>query len=142
MAFTPDVDLLTAAMDRVLPPIGDLSGAGSMGLAQEVIDRSQSDDRFWAALETILTALPSAKEFSRLSQSARDEELTSVETLYLEAFGFWVDVVYAVYYMQSKVHARLGWHGRPPQPEGNQMPPWDESVLANIRTREPFWKHV
>ena len=39
MAFTPDIDLLTAAMDRILPPAGDLPGAGSMGLAQEVIDR-------------------------------------------------------------------------------------------------------
>ena len=142
MAFTPDIDLLTAAMDRVLPSIGDLPGAGSMGLAQEVIDRSRSDDRFWAALEAILTALPSAKEFSRLSERARDEALTSVETLFLKAFGFWVDVIYVVYYMQPQVHARLGWHGRPPQPEGNQMPPWDESVLANIRTREPFWKQV
>ena len=142
MAFTPDIDLLTAAMDRILPPVRDLPGAGSMGLAQEVIDRSQSDDRFWASLEMILTALPTAKEFSRLSDSARDEVLTSVETLYSDAFGFWVDVIYAIYYMQPQVHARVGWHGRPPQPDGNQMPPWNEAVLANIRTREPFWKQV
>ena len=94
------------------------------GLAQEVIDRPQSDDRYWAALESILAALPSAKEFSRLSDNARDEALTSVETLNPDAFGFWVDVIYAVYYMQTQVHARLGWHGRPPQPDGNQMPPW------------------
>ena len=142
MAFTPDIDLLSAAMDRILPPIGDVPGAGSMGLAQEVIDRSKTDDRWWPALEAVLTALPSAKAFNALSGDERDAALTAAETVNLEAFGFWVDVVYTAYYMQPQVHARLGWHGRPPQPDGNEMPPWDESVLANIRTREPFWKKV
>jgi hypothetical protein len=110
MASTPDIDLLTAAIDRVLPPIGDLSGAGGMGRAQEVIDRSQTDDRFQSALETVLFALPSVIEFNALSDDERDQELTSVETLHLEAFGFWGDVIY---YMQPQVRARLNWHGRP-----------------------------
>ncbi len=142
MAFTPDIDLLSAAMDRIIPSIDGLSGVGSMGLAQEVIDRSQSDDRWKAALESILTALPSAKAFSALSGDDQDAALTTAETIDLQAFGYLVDVIYTVYYMQTQVHARLNWHSRSPQPDGNQMPPWDESVLANIRTREPFWKHV
>ena len=142
MAFTPDIDLLTAAMDRILPPIDDLPGAGSMGLAQEVIDRSKSDDRWWPALEAVFTALPSAKAFNALSGDERDEALTAVETTNLEAFGYLVDVIYPAYYMRPQVHARLGWHGRAPQPDGNEMPPWNESVLANIRIREPFWKQV
>jgi len=142
MAFKPDIDLLTVAMDRVIPSIEDLPGAGSMGLAQEVIDRSQSDDRWTVALESVLTALPSAKAFNALSGDDQDTALTTAETINLEAFGHLVDIIYTVYYMQPQVHARLNWHGRSPQPDGNQMPPWDESVLANIRTREPVWRQV
>ncbi len=142
MTFTPDMDLLSAAMDRAIPAAGDLPAAGAMGLAQEAVDRSEGDDRFWSALETVLSSLPSAREFGELHGDGQDAALSAVESGSPDAFGTWVDVVYTVYYMQPRVHQRIGWHGRTPQPEGNQMPPWDESVLANIRNREPFWRKV
>ena len=40
------------------------------------------------------------------------------------------------------VHKRIGWDGQPPQPQGYEMDPWDESVLENARKREPFWRKV
>lgn len=140
--FKPDKNLLASAMDRVLPAVDDLPGAGSMGLSQEVIDRSKSHGRFWEALHSVLSALPEAAEYSELDGGEQDAALSKVELQWPDAFGLWTDVVYTVYYMQPDVHRRIGWHGRAPQPEGNQMPPWDEEILKDIRHMEPFWRHV
>jgi hypothetical protein len=142
MAFNPSTDLLTAVLDRIIPPVDDLAGAGGMGLAAEVIERSRADDRFWDALVSVMSSMPSAGEFGALDGDGRDDAIRTVETAEPGAFGLWLDVVYTIYYMQPAVHRRLSWHGRPPQPEGNVMPPWDESVLDVIRQREPFWRKV
>lgn len=142
MAFEPDINILALAMDRVVPPVDDLPGAGGMGLAGEVVERSRTDERFWIALQTVLGALSSVEGFTALDCDDRDEALAAVESSNAAAFGLWLDVVYTIYYMQPSVHKRLGWHGRPPQPDGNQMPPWNESILSNTRKREPFWRRV
>ena len=142
MSFEPDVNLLSAAMDRVIPAVDDLPGAGSMGLADEVVERSRTDERFWSALQAVLEGIAGAEDFTSLDGDGQDDVLRGVENAARAPFGLWLDVVYTVYYMQPAVHRRLKWHGRPPQPEGNVMPPWDESVLETIRKREPFWRKV
>lgn len=142
MIIVPHVELLTAALDRIIPPVDDLAGAGGMGLAEEVVERSHQDDRFWNALSTVLTKLAASGEFAEKDGDAQDDVLRGVESEHLDAFNLWLDVVYTIYYMQPEVHKWLGWHGRPPQPDGNVMPPWDESVLDKIRKREPFWRKV
>lgn len=140
--FNPDLALLSAALDRIIPPVEDVPGAGGLGLAGEVVERSRADDRFWNALSTVVEALSDVDEFESLGGEAQDDAIRRVEALHSAAFGLWLDVVYTIYYMQPEVHRYLNWHGRPPQPEGNVMPPWDESVLDLVRQREPFWKKV
>lgn len=142
MTFNPDINLLTAALDRVIPPVDELAGAGEMGLTEVVIDRSRADDRFWDALSTVLNALPSPDDFLKLNGDGQDGAIRAAEKSHPDAFKLWLDVVYTIYYMQPEVHLWLSWHGRPPQPEGNVMPPWDESILSVIRKREPFWRQV
>jgi hypothetical protein len=134
--------LLSAVMDRLIPPIDGLAGAGSMGLADEVIERAEADVRLSEALAGVMGKLPQGPKFKAMSDSIRDETLHTVESEIPAEFGLFVDLVYTVYYMQPDVHRRLGWHGRPPQPDGNTMPPWDESVIERIRLREPFWRKV
>ncbi|MBT4126134.1 MAG: hypothetical protein HOJ22_05775 [Chloroflexi bacterium] len=141
MTTNLDTNLLSAALDRVLPPVDDLAGAGAMGLAEVVVERSRADDRFWDALSTVMNAL-SVGEFLSEDGDGQDGAIRAVESSDPNAFTLWLDVVYSIYYMQPEVHKRLGWHGRAPQPEGNSMPPWDESILSNIRKREPFWRKV
>jgi hypothetical protein len=111
-----------------------------MGLSEEVIKRCAADFRFSDALDAVVEALPSPGDFAALDDDGRDEALRAVESSNPDAFGLWLDVVYTVYYMQPDVHKRLNWHGRSPQPDGNTMPPWDESILGVIRQREPFWR--
>jgi len=142
MAFNPDINLLVAALDRIIPAVDDLPGAGAMGLADVVVEKSETDDRFWDALSAVLGALASSDDFLSKDGNGQDDAIRIVESESPVAFGIWLDVVYTVYYMQPEVHRWLGWHGRPPQPEGNVMPPWDESILKTTRQREPFWRKV
>lgn len=142
-----DVSVLSAAMDRVVPPVDELPGAGGMGLAAVVVERSRADERFWDALSTVIGALSSSGsggsgEYASMSGDEQDDALRVVEASEPAAFALWLDVVFTIYYMQPTVHKRLDWHGRSPQPVGNEMPPWDESVLSKIRQREPFWRKV
>ncbi|MBT5320580.1 MAG: hypothetical protein HOL45_11820, partial [Chloroflexi bacterium] len=119
MTLNSDTSLLSAALDRVIPPVDDLPGAGGMGLAGEVVKRCEADSRFNAALTTVIGALPSPNDFTALDDEGQDGALRTVESSDPDAFGLWLDVVYAIYYMQPAVHRRLSWHGRTPQPEGN-----------------------
>lgn len=142
MTLDINTDLMSAALDRVIPPVDDLPGAGDMGLAEEVIKRCRADTRFSDALDAVIGALPPSDGFVGLDGDEQDGALRAVESSHPDAFGLWLDVVYTIYYMQPQVHARLSWHGRSPQPDGNEMPPWDESVLSEIRKREPLWRKV
>lgn len=143
MTNTPDIDVVAAALNRLIPAVDNLAGAGEMGLGEEVIERSRADDRFWKALSTVMDSLASSGgNFLTLDGSEQDDVLRNIEASLPDAFGLWLDVVYTIYYMQPPVHEWLNWHGRPPQPVGNVMPPWDESILEVTRQREPFWRQV
>ena len=80
--------------------------------------------------------------FVTLGGNEQDRAIGSFETDSPRRFGVLFDISYIVYYKQPAVHERIGWDGRPPQPDGNVMVPRDESVLENIRKREPFCRRV
>lgn len=142
MSEVAKTKLLSAALDRLIPAIDELPGAGEMGLAGEITSRCKADDRFWNAHTTVIDQLSAIDGFIDRDGSDQDEAISVVEQTAPNEFGLWLDVVYTIYYMQPSVHQHLDWHGRPPQPEGNVMPPWDESVLNVIKEREPFWRKV
>ena len=56
--MSTDLSLLSAALDRVVPAIGDLPGAGAMGLAEVIVENARQDRRFESALGTVAAALP------------------------------------------------------------------------------------
>ncbi len=135
-----DTQLLSAALDRVVPAVGDLPGAGAMGLAEVIIESARHDRRFEAAIETIAAALPDG--FASLGAGAQDDALRNIESAQGEAFGLFLDITYSFYYMRPEVHERLSWHGRTPQPDGNELPAFDDSVLEVARQRAPLWRKV
>lgn len=136
-------EVLSAILDRLIPAIDDLPSAGQMGLTPEVVRLAGRQDRFWGlfcgAMESFVSQNPS---FAALDGGEQDRAIRSFETDSPELFGVLRDIGYIVYYKDSRVHERIGWESRPPQPDGNVMEPWDESVLENIRKREPFWRKV
>ena len=140
--------VLKRVMDLVIPPDGDFPGAGGLGLAEQLERSSQRYGRLRSGLLSVLDAM-SLDIASRIEGgfAALDEErqiaaLKTVETNLPAQFGEFVELVYGNYYTDSRVHERIGWVGRPPQPEGFDLEPWDPAVLENMRKREPFWRQV
>ena len=137
---------LSEVMDRLIPAVDDLQAAGQMGLGPEVERMAGEVPRYARAVESVLDALSTdplsraAGGFRALSPDDRDNAISVIEKNIPGKFGTFLEVVYLAYYSQSAVHRRIGWVGRPPQPEGFDMPPFDESVLETVRKREPFWR--
>ena len=145
-----DVDrvVLTRVMDLIIPPDGDFPGAGGLGLSERLERASLRYGRLRSGLLTVLDAM-SLDIASRIEGgfAALDEErqiaaLATVESDLPVQFSEFVELVYETYYTDSRVYERIGWAGRPPQPEGFELEPWDPSILENVRKREPFWREV
>jgi hypothetical protein len=80
--------------------------------------------------------------FNSLAPEQQDDAIRAFEADSAELFDVLLSISYIVYYKDSRVHDRIGWNGKSPQPDGNEMEPWDESVLENMRKREPFWRRT
>lgn len=137
---------LSEAMDRLIPAVDDLPAAGQMGLGPEVERLAHEAPHYGDALESVLDALSmdplsrAAGGFRALSPDDRDNAIRTIEGNMPGKFGTFLEIVYLAYYSLPAVHRRIGWVSRPPQPEGFDMPPFDESVLETVRKREPFWR--
>ena len=142
-ASTVNTDLLTAILDRLIPANGDLPPAGQLGITEEIVRLSATHDRFkklfTRAVQTIEETNP---DFIGITGEAQDERIREFESSEHELFATLINIAYIVYYKDSRVHEKIGWGGQTPHPDGNEMLPWDESVLENMRKREPFWRKV
>jgi hypothetical protein len=138
-----DDELLVAILDRLIPAVDDLPSAGQMGLTSEIVrlaaQQARFNNLFENAIETFGTANPT---FTSSNGDQQDDAIRTFEAASPELFGALLSIAYIVYYKDSRVHARIGWEGRTPQPDGNDMEPWDESVLETVRKRKPFWRSV
>jgi len=138
--------VLKAVLDRVIPPVDDLPGAGSMGLAAQVESIAGRVPRLHDSLIKVMGALSldlhshAKGGFNSLTVEQQDEAIRTIEGALPGDFGNFLELVFLAYYGDSRVHKRIGWHGRAPQPEGYVMEPFDEAILVNIRKREPFWR--
>ena len=138
-----DETLLTSMLDSLIPPVGDLPGAGQMGLIDEIVRLSGQQTRFQEIFETaVKTFYNKNQDFISQSESQQDEAIRQFESTNQDMFDSVLTISYIVYYKDERVHKRLGWSGKTPQPDGNKMEPWNESVLDKIRTRKPFWRQV
>ncbi len=143
-----DRTTLKAIMDRLIPAVDDLSGAGSMGLAQEAERIAGKVPRLQESAVKVLGAVSldmrshARGGFQALSPESQDESIREVESTMPADFANFLEMVYLAYYSDSRVHRRIGWHGRPPQPEGYQMARFDEAILENVRKRQPFWRRA
>jgi len=139
--------LLAAALDRLVPPNGDLPGAGALGVA-EPIERALADSAplrrlfLEGLLELELAA--GAGGFGQLEGEARDEALRRVEADHAAFFAALLNHAYRGYYTHPRVLSALergtGYPARPPQPLGQAIEPWDERLLERQRRRAPFWR--
>lgn len=133
--------VLSAVMDRLVPPIDALPGAGSMGLVPEVEAMSRQHVSFHRALIGLLDSL-AVEGFTTLSGSTQDDEIGAFETTQPAMFNALLEVVYLAYYGDERVHRRIGWPTGALQPRGFELPPFDEAILEKARSRQPFWRSI
>ena len=141
--YSTQEKVLDAIMDRMIPAVGDLPSAGQMGLTAEIVQLAAKQKRFEDLFNSATEAFESnSPYFLTSSTSVQDENLVTFESNNPDLFNTIRTIVYIVYYKDPRVHTRIDWNGRAPQPQGYEMDPWDESVLVNARKREPFWRKV
>jgi len=133
--------VLHAVMDRLVPPIDELSGAGTMGLLTEVEAMAGQHASFHKALVGLLDGL-AAEGFASLPGPAQDDAIGAFERAQPVMFNTLLEVVYLAYYGDERVHRRIGWRTGALQPLGFELPSFDEAILDKTRQRPPFWRPV
>ena len=136
-------DLLAVILDRLIPAVDDVPSAGKMGITSEIVRLSGQQARFQGIFTKAMQTFESANsEFVLLDVEAQDNAIRNFESKEPSLFISLLTISYIVYYKDTRVHKRIGWSGRTPQPEGNTMEPWDDSILETQRKKEPFWRKV
>jgi hypothetical protein len=137
----PERATLRAAMDRLVPAVDDLPGAGTMGLVAAVEAMAARYAPFHAAVVRLVTEI-GVDVFPALTGPAQDAAITAFEQAQPVTFATALDVVYLAYYADARVHARIGWRTGPLQPRGFAVPPFDDAILEQARKRAPFWRQA
>jgi hypothetical protein len=132
---------MRAIMDRLVPPVDDLPGAGTMGLLAEVEAMVARHPPFHRALLRMLDEV-GAEAFPTLAGSEQDAAIRAFEQAEPAVFKAVLEVVYLAYYSDERVHRRIGWRTGPVQPRGFTLPPFDEAILEKARRRAPFWRRA
>jgi hypothetical protein len=131
--------ILAGVMDRLVPPIDDLPGAGRMGLASEVDALAGRHPPYRRSLSSFIEKL-AGKWSAELPDSQKDALLSELENADGVTFNAVLELVYLAYYGDPRVHGRVSWRGGPLQPEGFPLPPFNAEILRAIRERRPFWR--
>jgi hypothetical protein len=137
----PEMMILSGVMDRLVPPVDDLPGAGAMGLAPEVDALARRHAPYHRSLSTFIQKL--AMRWSpQLPHSQKDALIRDLEAADSATFNAVLELVYLAYYGDPRVHRRVGWRGGPLQPEGFLLAPFNPEILQAIRQRRPFWRQT
>ena len=138
--------VLKAVLDRLVPPVDDLAGAGELGILPVLESRARRHRNLREALSTIMEAFSldlaahAAGGFSALPVEDQDASIRQIQATIPVQFDTFLRLVYTIYYMQPEVLKHIGAPGHPPQPQGFELAPWDDAILETARERTPFWR--
>ena len=140
------IALVNSMLDRIIPPEGNLPGAGRLGVAGH-IDRVLGSSAGLRKLFTrglaqidILSHGRHAKGFTDLSTVEKDAVLGDVESSEPGFFGDLVRHTYNGYYTHRTVIEFLGLEARPPQPRGYQVEPGNLGLIENVKKRGQVYR--
>ena len=139
-------DLLSGVLNRIIPPEGQLPGAGDLGLVaflEGVVESEAQFNRLFndglAQIE-IAAGVREPSGFQALNDEGKDAALKEVEASHPEFFDELVRQTYNGYYTNPGIFQLIGYPERPPQGTSGSLELLDESLLEQQRQRAPFWR--
>lgn len=134
-------EVLTAVLDRLIPPQDEVPGAGAAGIASHVEGMAGIAPKSRAILIDGLKAIEAAsgrshrRGFVSLSDAQKVDVLREVEAQHTRFFGALIQESYAGYYSNPAVLAAKGLPVSAPQPNGYEIESFDASLLDSVRAR-------
>ncbi len=137
-------ELLAAVLDTFLPGSPEWPAATDLHLLAETIRLAGLSVAGLAPLRTLLAALPAG--FAARGPDQREAALTVLAESEPAGFGAALQAAYNAYYIDPRVlaivAAKTGYRPGAPQPDGHELPPFDEALIATARTRAPHWRQA
>lgn len=139
---------LPGLLDELLPPRpdGKLPGAGALGFGAELLRALREKPELRPAIAPGLIALADllrARGAASLGALAPEDRRAVLDALAVQApacLPTLAFVTFVAYYQDPRVLEALGREPRPPFPKGFELPAFDESLLAKVRRRAPFYR--
>ena len=139
---TAERALLGAVVATILPGGGDWPAAATLDLTAEAERLAALSVSGLDPLRRLLAALPDG--FASEGADAREAALAAVQDNDPAAFGAALQASYNAYYIDPRVlavvAAKTGYRPGAPQPDGHELPPFDEAMVTVVRTRDPHWR--
>ncbi len=138
-----DTDFMRTLLDIVIPPSPDgvMPGAGSLGLGPAVGSRIEVDAISGPIVTVGLLAVreaAAAKNPRGLEALSEDERLEVVSGALVDHPRLMIALarhLYPAYYQTPEVLVAIGEPARPPFPEGFDIEPTSEALLATLDAR-------
>jgi hypothetical protein len=145
----PERETLAAAMDEIIPAADDMPGAGTMGcldyLERVVAELPGLTEQFRTGLAALdaESRRQSQQPFANLPRTGRVEILGAMERdVAPDFFRTLRDFVYEAYYTRPEIWQRIGYESHLTDHAGPIMKPFDEAVLAQVRTRGKLYRET
>ncbi len=141
-------ELLSAILDRIIPPQGELPGAGALGVA-DFVEGVVGDQPVLRRL--FLTGLAEIEiyasqnmggEFSLLNDAKKDSALAGTESGNPSFFGELVRQTYNGYYTNLTIFRLLGYSHESTMKPGEPLELLDPALLDRQRQRPPIWREA
>ena len=140
-----EIEDLAALLDEIIPPSpdGQMPGAGELGLASRIVRELGVQE---GALEQLCKGLDSLRReageqaFAQLPRARRKEIVATVDARDPALVAGLLFPTWVAYYEHPRALAGLGLKSTPPHPGGYTLEPFDESLLAPVRARPPFYR--
>jgi hypothetical protein len=140
-----DGEFLRALVDSIAPGGSvtvevTLPPASAVGCDRALAGALDSNSTLQGVVDAIAARAGGMGSFSSITADQRQSLLEAVQNEKPAAFMGLVALVLAHYYAQPQVLEALNWPARPPQPEGHELPAFDESLLRPVLARGAIWR--
>ena len=142
------IGLLRCVLNRIIPPKGELPGAGELGVIgyiDQMIGKSTDLKQMFARALSQIEIISNScfmKGFQELIEEQQIEVFCQLEKHEFKITETLVRYTYYGYYSNARILDRLGVGSKPPQPEGYHLEPGDLSLLNRVKNRGRIYRDI